>query len=134
MPIRRRITDPKGFARRVAKRREEKGLTLAELGRAAGVSGTCVWNWENGNTFPKAPALRALAAALGATATYLVEGPDEPVLVAAESSPDAPSTSLPRGGVPIPPDKNGLSISEAKEGLSRYFGVPVESVQITISG
>jgi hypothetical protein len=30
--------------------------------------------------------------------------------------------------------KQGLSIAEAKEGLSLFFGVPVESVQITISG
>lgn len=28
----------------------------------------------------------------------------------------------------------GLSIPEAKEGLSAFFGVPVESIQITISG
>ena len=32
MPIRRSITDPKGFARRVAKLREDRGMTLAELG------------------------------------------------------------------------------------------------------
>jgi hypothetical protein len=33
-----------------------------------------------------------------------------------------------------PTTKKGLSIAEAKEGLSAFFGVPVESVQITISG
>lgn len=33
-----------------------------------------------------------------------------------------------------PSPKKGLSIAEAKEGLSISFGVPVESVQITISG
>ncbi|MFL6725061.1 MAG: hypothetical protein ACJ8FS_00935 [Sphingomicrobium sp.] len=32
------------------------------------------------------------------------------------------------------PAKKGLSISEAKEGLAVFFSVPVESVQITISG
>lgn len=30
--------------------------------------------------------------------------------------------------------KKGLSIPKAKEGLSIFFGVPVESIQITISG
>jgi len=30
--------------------------------------------------------------------------------------------------------KRGLSIAEAKEGLALFFNVPVESVQITISG
>lgn len=30
--------------------------------------------------------------------------------------------------------KKGLSIPEAKEGLSIFFGVPAESIQITISG
>lgn len=32
------------------------------------------------------------------------------------------------------PSKNGLSLAEAKEGLSIFFGVPVENVHITISG
>ena len=32
------------------------------------------------------------------------------------------------------PSKPGLSIAEAKEGLSAYFGVPAGSIQITISG
>jgi hypothetical protein len=41
---------------------------------------------------------------------------------------DTASTASP------PTTKKGLSIAEAKEGLSVFFGVPVESVQITISG
>lgn len=36
--------------------------------------------------------------------------------------------------VPATSTKKGLSMGEAKEGLSLFFGVPVESVQITISG
>jgi hypothetical protein len=31
-------------------------------------------------------------------------------------------------------EKAGLTIAEAKEGLSAYFGVPIDSIQITISG
>lgn len=30
--------------------------------------------------------------------------------------------------------KKGLSISEAKKGLLIFFGIPAESVQLTISG
>ena len=121
MPIRRRISDPKGFPHRVSTLREGKGLTLAELGRAAGVSGTCVWNWENGNTFPRANTLRTLAADLGTTASYLVEGSDK-----------APVDGLDE--LAMQTEQQGLSIAEAKEGLSRFFRVPVESVHITISG
>lgn len=134
MPIRRRISDPKGFSRRLSKLRDNRGFTLAQLGRATGVSGTCVWNWENGNTFPKPETLRALAAALETTATYLVEGPDETGLGASGPSQVITQTVSSGGPASRSADKKGLSIAEAKEGLSLFFGVPVESVQITISG
>ena len=37
-------------------------------------------------------------------------------------------------GVASPPHSNGLTIAEAKAGLSAHFGVPIESVEITIKG
>ncbi len=37
-------------------------------------------------------------------------------------------------GEALPTGKKGLSMAEAKEGLSIFFGVPPESIQITISG
>ena len=46
-----------------------------------------------------------------------------------------PATAVKATETPVsPPTKQGLSIAEAKKGLSLFFGVPVEAVQITISG
>lgn len=116
MPIRRRITDPMGFAGRVSELRESKHLTLAELGRAAGVSGTCVWNWESGNTIPRAESMKGLVSALGTTATYLVEGRDV-------SSDDR-----------LPPEQPSLShvIRSAREAISESAGVPISKVRVIL--
>ena len=75
MPIRPRLTKGReGFGRRVAWARSQKGWTLADLGKEVGVSGTCVWNWEEGNTHPRPASLSRLAAALDMSADHLLEG------------------------------------------------------------
>lgn len=121
MPIRRSITDPKGFSRRVSGLREKSGLTLAELGRAAGVSGTCVWNWENGNTFPKVDSLRSLASALGTTGTYLVEG-DDPRLADGAGA----------GMKPEPADDLPDIIRSARESIATAAGIGVGKVRVVL--
>lgn len=63
------------FGTRVYNLRHEKELSQVQLGKVVGVSGTCVWNWEEDNTFPRAAALAKLASALGTTAEYLRDGP-----------------------------------------------------------
>jgi transcriptional regulator with XRE-family HTH domain len=116
MPIRRRITDPNGFSQRVSELRERRQLTLAQLGRQVGVSGTCVWNWESGNTFPKAGALKALADALGTTATYLVEGGANRVRERTES--ERPNLSQ--------------VIRSARESIAETAGVSIDKVRVTL--
>jgi transcriptional regulator with XRE-family HTH domain len=121
MPIRRRISDPLGFARRVAELREKKGLTQAQLGRSAGVSGTCVWNWENGNTFPRVDTLKALARALGTTGTHLVEGDEHPSAygsgVGAKSGPAADLPDL---------------IRSARESIAAAAGISLDKVRVVL--
>jgi transcriptional regulator with XRE-family HTH domain len=116
MPIRKRITDRDGFSRRVSELRERHQLTLAELGRAVGVSGTCVWNWEAGNTFPKAGALKELARALGTTPTHLVEGEGASSVVEGE------------------PHQQSLSdvIRAARESIAIAAGVGVAKVRVIL--
>jgi len=116
MPIRRRITDPMGFARRVSELRETKHLTLAELGRAAGVSGTCVWNWESGNTCPRAESMKALVSALGTTATYLLDGRD----VASDDRLLPEQPTLPH------------VIRSAREAIAEAAGVPLSKVRVVL--
>jgi hypothetical protein len=54
---------------------------------------------------------------------------------ALDFKPMPPPSSAALAQATDPPQKTtGLSIAQAKEGLSLFFGVPVESVQITISG
>ena len=59
------------FSRRIASLREQHELTQNELGRKVGVSGTCVWNWEGANTFPRPVTLRRLAEAFGTSVADL---------------------------------------------------------------
>jgi Predicted transcriptional regulators len=51
-----------------------RGLSKSGLARAVHVSTTCVWNWEEGNTFPRPEALARIATALGTTPAYLERG------------------------------------------------------------
>ena len=62
------------FAERLIALREERGMTKSGLSRAVGVTTTCVWNWEEGNTHPRADTLARLARALATTAAYLERG------------------------------------------------------------
>jgi len=62
------------FAQRISRLRDERALTQAELGRKVGVSGTCIWNWECGNTYPRPTAMRRLAQVLGTTVEFLNGG------------------------------------------------------------
>ena len=121
MPIRKRISDPTGFQRRLKELREVKNLTFAALGRAAGVSGTCVWNWENGNTFPRAVALAPLAKALETTGVYLVEGREN------GSSADFKSKRKPDTTVDL-----SETIRSAREAIAAVAGIGVVKVRVIL--
>jgi transcriptional regulator with XRE-family HTH domain len=77
MPINPRITGTyESFGSRLVRLRKAKNMTSADIARAAEVTPTAVWNWENGNTEPRYFTLIKLADALGVSADYLKEGDD----------------------------------------------------------
>lgn len=107
----------KAFGKRVVTLREERELTQLELGKKVGVSGTCIWNWEGGNTFPRSGALKKLAQALGTTVEYL-------------TSAVGPATSSDSNG----PQLQSLAdvITAAREAIADAGGVPISKVHIAI--
>ena len=59
------------LAERIAARREELGLSQAELARAIGVSGATLSRWESGDSGPSRKNLESLAFALRTTSGAL---------------------------------------------------------------
>ena len=103
------------FSKRVLQLREERGLTQIQLGRRVGVSGTCVWNWETGNTFPRSAAMTKLADALGTSVDYLSIGNG-----ASKSNNDVDRRSL------------NVVIEEAREAVANAAGVPISKVRVVL--
>ena len=62
------------FATRLRSLREERRLSKTALSKLVGVSTTCVWNWEEGNTEPRWENLVALGDALKVSPEYLERG------------------------------------------------------------
>lgn len=54
-----------GFGQKINRLRRERGLTLADVAAALGVSKPTVWAWEKGKARPVPERLGAIAAALG---------------------------------------------------------------------
>ena len=65
---------PKSFPARLRSLREQHRLSKTALGKMVGVSTTCIWNWEEGNTEPRAHNLVALSQALNTAVDYLEFG------------------------------------------------------------
>jgi transcriptional regulator with XRE-family HTH domain len=65
---------PYSFAARLGKLRNQRSMSKTRLANLVGVSTTCVWNWEEGNTEPRSHNLSALADALGVSSDYLEFG------------------------------------------------------------
>jgi len=86
------------FAARLRGLRDQRRLSKTALANSVGVSTTCVWNWEEGNTEPRSENLASLSKVLGVTADYLEFGdrgfgsPDEDIdnstLVTPETLPE----------------------------------------------
>jgi transcriptional regulator with XRE-family HTH domain len=110
-------TARQAFGRRVASLRDERELTQIELGNRVGVSGTCVWNWEGGNTFPRSAALSKLAHALGTSVEYLSSG-------IGSATPSNANGSAHRSLADV--------IMEARQAVAIAGGVPVSKVRIVI--
>lgn len=57
-----------------AKAREAAGLTIPEAARRLGITPAAIYQWENGQTFPDAKRLSAIAEVYGVTVDYLLTG------------------------------------------------------------
>ena len=63
-----------GFAQRLRTLRKQKDLSQTELGQLAGLHYTHIGRFERGVALPGSDSLKRLAAALGVTSDYLLEG------------------------------------------------------------
>ncbi|WP_442955307.1 helix-turn-helix domain-containing protein [Parasphingorhabdus sp.] len=124
MTIRPRLTKGRdGFGKRVAWERSQKGWTLAELGREVGVSSTCVWNWEEGNTHPRPGSLTRLAQALDVSADRLLEGEEVEAIAATDER---------SGGEPDTPVSMAELINSSRDAIALAAGLPSSKVRITL--
>lgn len=64
----------KSIGERIALKREEAGLNQSELGRRLGLSAQAVQKWEAGKSTPRNTKLADIAAILGTSVSYLVQG------------------------------------------------------------
>ncbi|WP_442955306.1 helix-turn-helix domain-containing protein [Parasphingorhabdus sp.] len=124
MTIRSRLTKGRdGFGKRVAWERSQNGWTLADLGRKVGVSGTCVWNWEEGNTHPRPGSLSRLAQALNVSADHLLEGEDVEAIAETDDR---------SAGEPDAPVSMAELINSSREAIASAAGLPSSKVRITL--
>lgn len=118
----------KAFAQRIATRRQEMGFSKSSFARALGVTTTCVWNWEEGNTFPRPDALRACAAALDTTTAFLERGVEPPARQA--EPPPAPS---PVAAAPVTAARSLEEIiREARRDIATAAGLSFEQVKVVL--
>ncbi len=112
------------FANRLRVLRENRRLSKTALAKKVGVSTTCVWNWEEGNTEPRPENLAALSKALNAPVTYLQNGSEWD---------EAPSAIL---GTAPTPYGGGVTLAEviadAKNRIAQLAGISSEKVNISL--
>ena len=110
------MTKERIFAKHVRRLRAERGFSKSSFARAVGVSPTCVWNWEEGNTEPRPETLAKVAQVLKTTTDHLLGGAT-PVTAAIV----APSHSL------------ADIIQKAREEIAAAAGLDSEDVRITLN-
>lgn len=60
------------FAERLKELREEKGLTLSQLGKEIGISYVAIGRWEKKQRIPNIESLKIIAKYFGVSADYLI--------------------------------------------------------------
>lgn len=116
------VNNTSSFAGRVRLLRESRKLSKTALAKKLGVTTTCVWNWEEGNTAPRWENLRALSEALDVPMDYLQSGADWEGI-------------QPTGFTPVDAPVNlGLSevIAEAKLRIAQVAGISPEKVSVSL--
>ena len=109
-PVASRSSEP--FPQRLARLRKARGLTLASIAQALGVSKPTVWAWEQGKARPVDNRLDALAAILGVTREELT----------------------PDGGTPRLDDSQALSqvLARSRAAIAQAVGIKPERVKISV--
>jgi transcriptional regulator with XRE-family HTH domain len=70
------IDDPFAVGRRIREKREERGVSQADLARAIGATPHTVWRYETQGMTPSAGRIGAIAEALGVSERFLTTGAD----------------------------------------------------------
>ena len=117
------MTQPNhSFPARLKSLREQQRLSKTSLAKRVGVTTTCVWNWEEGNTLPRSDNLVALARVLNVAADHLESGSSwEGPTVQHEDENSAQRPLLTLSEV----------IAEAKRNIASLAGI--DSSKVTIS-
>lgn len=114
------------FAARLRALRAERGYSKSSFARAVGVTTTCVWNWEEGNTYPRPEALKRIGNTLGTTVGFLETG-------AAGAGGGAAGGEGHNGEVMIPRSRE-LSdvITQYRRDIAELSGLPMDRVRIVL--
>lgn len=114
------------FADRIARHRQNLGWTQQQLASVVGVSTTCVWNWERGNTFPRQASLHRIAKRLGVDTAELVGDYTTPSERAAQARVER-----------MPEQRETQTLDEvlerAKGEISTLLNLPIERIQLSFT-
>jgi len=110
------------FSERLKVLRTQRGLTKSALAKAVGVSITCVWNWEEGNTHPRPDALSKAANALSTTKAYLERGVGPESQTSSQTSSSVNDTREPVAKI----------IRRAREEIATAAGLAFEQVRVVL--
>jgi transcriptional regulator with XRE-family HTH domain len=121
------MTKISNFATRVRELRAERGLSKSALARAVGVTPTCVWNWEEGNTRPRADALARVAKTLATSEEFLERGVQCDRLPFVSTSSASPA-EVPTGAS----DRLAEVIRRARAEIAAAAGLGVDQVKVVL--
>ena len=110
---------------RIKKARTDKGLTLQQLGEAAGVSAQAAQQWEEGGNIPRVKRLSAIAAALGVSEVWLQFGDES-----ATQAPPPPRFADFAARLKQSIEASGLSLDE----VAKKSFVPKERLEQYLTG
>lgn len=111
------------FASRLRTLRENRRLSKTALAKQVGVSTTCVWNWEEGNTEPRSENLLALSKVLVAPVTYLQNGSEWD---------ESPTADIAASPTPYAGGTLAEVIADAKNRIAQLAGISPEKVNVSL--